>query len=78
MVGAPNPALFETVLPAAAGALIESISGWVAPETNINFFANPTSETFATAWPAATFERLAGIRLAHDPDRIFPYGPAHG
>ncbi len=75
MIGAPNPALFETVLPGATDALLASIAPWVSPETNINFAAGSGPE-FAKAWPAATFARLASIRATLDPDDTFPFGPA--
>jgi FAD/FMN-containing dehydrogenase len=73
LIGAPDPSLFAEVLPAATGAVIGALQRWVAPLTNINFSAG--AEYFDRAWPAPTFERLAGIRASLDPDGVFAYGP---
>lgn len=75
LVGAPDPALVETVLPGATEELLGSLSAWIAPETNINFAGAPSPAEFATAWPAEVFARLASVRAAVDPQGIFAYGP---
>jgi FAD/FMN-containing dehydrogenase len=76
LVGAPNPALFETVVPQAADRVIAQLGPWLAEVTNINFLGRcDTVEQFATAWPAETFERLAEIRRRVDPEGMFAYGP---
>jgi len=75
LVGAPNPALFETVLPGATDALVGSLAPWISPETNINFAGSPSAADFPKAWPAETFARLAAIRATVDPHGIFAYGP---
>jgi FAD/FMN-containing dehydrogenase len=75
LVGAPNAALFETVIPAAAGALLTLIKPWVSPVTNVNFASNFASRTeFESAWPAEKFTRLAGVRAQYDPTGVFHYG----
>ena len=66
-----NPALFEA-MPAAFARVSEDVRPWTAGESNINFMARPLSDAhLATAWSAATFARLAGIRQRYDPDRVF-------
>jgi hypothetical protein len=76
LIGAPNPALFETVLPAAADRLHDAIGPWISPETNVNIAGKlRDSAHFASAWPADTFERLAAVRKRYDPQGVFPHGP---
>jgi FAD/FMN-containing dehydrogenase len=76
VVGAPNPALYETVVPRAADALVADLAPWLATETTINFLAHPdTAEEFASAWPADTFARLTAARAEADPTGVFAYGP---
>ena len=75
LIGAPNPALFETVLPAAADAVVASIAPWVSQETTINFAGGAGAAEFESAWPAETFARLAAVRAQVDPTGLFPYGP---
>jgi hypothetical protein len=75
LIGAPDPSLFETVLPAAADRVFAAIAPWTTPQLNINFAGRLRSaEQFASAWPAETFARLATVRKKHDPDVVFPYG----
>jgi FAD/FMN-containing dehydrogenase len=77
LIGAPDPALFAEVLPAAGGAISAAVAAWTSPTTTINWVDDPTDvEAFESAWPAATREKLARIRAEHDPDGVFPYGPA--
>ncbi|HWR84490.1 MAG TPA: FAD-binding protein [Rhodoglobus sp.] len=76
IVGAPDPSLFETVLPAAAEAFATQVAPWASPETTINWVSGSTYEEFAKAWPAETFARLAELRRQWDPRGRFPYGPA--
>ncbi|CAN5344706.1 FAD-binding oxidoreductase [soil metagenome] len=75
LIGAPNPALFESVLPAATDALLAGLAPWVSPEMNINFAGSPSAADFPKAWPAETFARLAAVRAAVDPQGVFAYGP---
>ncbi|MCU1599153.1 MAG: mcrA [Glaciihabitans sp.] len=76
LVGVPNPALFDTVLPRASEAIITALTPWLAPETTVNFVERfATQEKFEASWPPATFARLAAVRAKYDPDGVFPYGP---
>jgi FAD binding domain len=75
LVGAPNPALFDTVLPAAAGALLAAIAPWISSENNVNFggrFADRAA--YEKAWSPAIFARLGEVRGVYDPDGLFAYG----
>jgi hypothetical protein len=75
VIGAPNPQLFDEVLPTAGDALLRSIAAWISPETNINFAGHVESqEHFDSAWPPAIRERLKAVRTAHDPKGIFVHG----
>ena len=76
LIGAPNPALFETVLPAASQQVLDAVAQWVSPETNINFAGTPDLDTFRAAWPPAIYERLEAIRAKYDPHGRMAYGPA--
>lgn len=69
VLGAPDPSLFEAVLPAAGAAFIASIGEWIAPETNANF---ADAESIVAAWPADVAARLESIRAAVDPTGMFP------
>ena len=74
-IGAPNPDLFESVLPVAGSALLDAIAEWVSPETNINFAGNIESQAhFDSAWPPAIRDQLDAVRTAHDPRGIFVHG----
>lgn len=75
LVGIPNPALFDTALPAAVDALVNAIRRWVSPETTINFAGGAQAAEFESAWPAETFARLAAVRAEVDPAGLFAYGP---
>lgn len=75
LIGAPDPTLFESVLPAAAQGLLDAIDRWVSPEMTINFVATHDLESFRAAWPPAVFERLEAIRNQYDPQRLLAYGP---
>jgi FAD/FMN-containing dehydrogenase len=76
-IGAPDPSLFEKVLPAAAERFLQAVEPWVSPETNVNFAGRFASrEHFASAWPPEIFARLESVRRAYDPGGLFTYGPA--
>lgn len=78
-IGVPDPSLFDTVLPAAAGGLVAAIAPWTSPESNVNFagrFQSP--EHFASAWPPEIFARLSTVKKAYDPLGLFTYGPKAG
>ena len=75
LVGAPNPALFETVIPNVANAVFGAIAPWICSESNINF-AMPftTRAAYEAIWPAEIFARLQTVRATHDPKGTFVYG----
>ncbi|GAA1598253.1 FAD-binding oxidoreductase [Kribbella hippodromi] len=78
MIGVPDPALFDTALPAAADAVLTALKPWINPETTVNFagaFTLPGS--YKASWPTNTFTRLAELRTTYDPNRVFPYGPVN-
>jgi hypothetical protein len=69
LIGAPDAALFEHVIPSAAASLLADIEPWLAAETTINFlgYYDPS------AWPDATRKRLSGVRREVDPTTVFVY-----
>ncbi len=78
-IGVPDPALFDTVIPAAADGLLSAIAPWVSSETNVNFAGRfQSNEHFASAWPAKTFERLNALKKVWDPRGLFTFGPTPG
>ncbi len=78
-IGVPDPSLFDTVLPAVAGALVTAIEPWVSPAANVNFAGRFRSrEHFVSAWPAEVFARLEAVKKAYDPLGLFTYGPKAG
>lgn len=78
-IGVPDPSLFETVLPAAAGALVAALGPWVSPAANVNFAGRFRSwEHFASAWPDDIFARLSAVKKRYDPRGLFTYGPQAG
>ena len=75
IVGAPNPALFETVLPRAAAPLLDDLAPWISAEMNINFVGYlPSGEHGENAWPAEMATKLAEVRTIWDPEGVFAYG----
>ncbi|MGD8168585.1 FAD-binding oxidoreductase [Herbiconiux sp. P16] len=75
MIGAPDPSLFDTVLPQIADGITAQLSDWVSTETNINFSSGSLSVPglFEESWPSAIFDRLAEVRRYYDPTHVFPY-----
>ncbi|WP_202869240.1 FAD-binding oxidoreductase [Kribbella antibiotica] len=76
MVGAPDPSLFETVLPAVAEQVLSSVQKWTSAVNTVNLadgFVLPGS--YEACWPAETLARLAEVRSTYDPAGRFPYGP---
>jgi hypothetical protein len=78
VVGMPNPALFDVVLPGAFATLLDAIGAWVSPEMTVNFRVWHTLDEFRSEWPAATFARLDVLRAEWDPNGTFAYGPPRG
>jgi hypothetical protein len=76
IIGVPDPALFEKVLPGAVAELRGMLAPWLSESVPINWIEDPwIPEQFASAWPTPTRARLTQVRAAYDPDHVFPYGP---
>jgi hypothetical protein len=72
-----DPSLFQSAFPAACARLTTDLAPWLSPHNNINFLAPIRSaEHYASAWPRATYARLAEIRRKYDPERLFERGYA--
>lgn len=71
LVGVPDPALFDAVLPAAADGLVGALSAWVQPEINVNYAGDLTPQNLERCWPPATLERLETVRRQYDPSSTF-------
>ncbi|HEY8944099.1 MAG TPA: FAD-binding oxidoreductase [Polyangiaceae bacterium] len=70
-----DPQLFQSAFPAACDRLTTDLTPWLSPHNNINFLAPIRSaEHYASAWPRATYARLAEIRRRYDPERLFEHG----
>lgn len=75
LVGVPNPELFTSVIPGAAGALFGALGPWIAPVNNVNFATGFESEAdYRGAWPEAIFDRLEEVKSRYDPNGVFAYG----
>lgn len=77
LIGAPDPALFDAVLPSVADGLTGALAPWVSAVTTPNWaggFGVPG--TFEASWPAHIRERLAAIRADYDPAGLFPFAPS--
>ena len=76
-IGAPNPGLFDHVLPAFADELTAALSPWVSTETTVNFAPDAaTMDELARAWPREIHERLQAARALYDPHSLFTYVPS--
>jgi hypothetical protein len=69
LIAAPEPSLFRNVVPEAANRIFEALRPWVNAESNVNFSSLGGAGT--PNWSPAVAERLARIRAAYDPDRVF-------
>ena len=68
-IGAPDPALFDTVLPAVIDPLFDDLAPWLSTITNVNFLTRLDSRhRLASAWPANILDRLTEVRRRYDPD----------
>jgi UDP-N-acetylenolpyruvoylglucosamine reductase len=75
LVGVPNPELFDTVLPRAAGALTGAIAPWASLENNVNFGGKIESRAdYEAMWSPEIFARLGEVRKTYDPTGVFAYG----
>jgi len=71
LIGAPEPSLFANLIPDAASQIFDALLPWINEESNINFQSHGGAGT--PTWSAETSARLGTVRVAHDPDRIFPH-----
>jgi hypothetical protein len=69
LIAAPEPSLFRNVVPEAANRIFEALRPWVNAESNVNFSSLGGAGT--PNWSPAVAERLAAIRAAYDPNRVF-------
>jgi len=69
LIAAPEPSLFQNVVPAAAGAIFDAVRPWINTESNINFSANVGAGT--PNWSPEVSAKLATVRAKYDPDRVF-------
>jgi FAD/FMN-containing dehydrogenase len=78
IIGAPDPSLFEQVLPRVVDdGILARIKPWISAQSTINFAGGLSIPgSYEASWPADTFARLAEVRAAYDPNNVFPYGPA--
>jgi hypothetical protein len=75
LVGAPNPALFEKIVPDAAAALFGALTPWINTENNVNFAGVFDSRAdYESVWSRAIFDRLGEVRSKYDPNAMFVYG----
>jgi FAD/FMN-containing dehydrogenase len=76
LVGAPDPSLFQTVLPGLIAGISSALAQWTSASNTVNFAGNFASDSeFRSAWPSAIFEKLESVRKQYDPSGVFPYGP---
>jgi hypothetical protein len=76
VVGAPVPELLEDVVPASVRALLDRMQPWSAGTHQANFVGGANAaDALARSWPNAVADRLAGIRLRHDPTGMFSGAP---
>jgi hypothetical protein len=69
LIGAPDPALFPEVLPAAGQAFLAGLATWIAPTTTPNW---ASAETLDTSWTPQTRDRIRAARASVDPTGMFP------
>lgn len=70
-VGAPDPALFGTVLPGIGARVLSILSPYESAVENINFAERWDGATPAATWSTDTASRLDRIRATYDPDGVF-------
>ncbi|GAB3604922.1 FAD-binding oxidoreductase [Conyzicola nivalis] len=69
LIAAPEPSLFQNIVPEAANRIFEALRPWINAESNVNFSGHGGAGT--PNWSPAATERLAAVRAAYDPDRVF-------
>jgi FAD/FMN-containing dehydrogenase len=76
VLGPGVPELAE-VVPAVGRAVLGALGPWKAQSSMINFLGDVSGpEEVAAAYPPGVYERLAQVKAAVDPDRVFSFGHA--
>ncbi|WP_158544893.1 FAD-binding oxidoreductase [Blastococcus sp. TF02-09] len=76
VLGPGVPELAE-VVPAVGRAVLGALAPWKSPGSLINFLGDVSGpEEVAAAYPPGVYERLAAVKAAVDPDRVFSFGHA--
>lgn len=76
VLGPLVPELAE-VVPAVGRAVLGALAPWKAAGTPVNFLGDVTGpEEVAAAYPPGVYERLAQVKAAVDPGRVFSFGHA--
>ncbi|WP_066039434.1 FAD-binding oxidoreductase [Herbiconiux solani] len=74
LIGVPDPALFDGVLPAVADGITARLAPWVSASNTINFAGDlSVPGSFESCWAPEVLERLARVRAEWDPAGMFPY-----
>jgi hypothetical protein len=75
-LGPGVPELAE-VVPVVGRAVLGALGPWKSPSSLINFLGDVSGpEEVAAAYPPGVYERLAEVKAAVDPDRVFSFGHA--
>jgi hypothetical protein len=69
LIGAPEPSLFENIIPAAAAKVFDTLRPWINDESNVNFSSHGGAGT--PNWSADVSARLDAVRAEYDPGRVF-------
>ncbi len=76
VLGPAVPELAE-VVPAVGRGVLDALAPWKAPGAMINFLGDVSGpEEVAAAYPPGVAARLAEVKAAVDPDRVFSFGHA--
>jgi hypothetical protein len=75
LIGAPNPALFDAVLPAATHAVLTDLTPWISEVTNVNFvgYVHPNGP-YVLSWPTEIHNLLEQVRHSYDPGSVLSPG----
>ncbi|KAA1422763.1 FAD-binding oxidoreductase [Mumia zhuanghuii] len=72
VLGVPDPALFDDVLPGVFAQVEEAIGAWRSPHLSPNWMSDPyDAAQIARTWPQDVLARLEAVRSTHDPDGLF-------
>lgn len=73
----PGVPELAAVVPAVVRGALGALAPWRAPETMVNFLGDVSGpEEVAAAYPPGTYGRLAELKAAVDPHRVFSFGHA--